>query len=169
MLARWRADPKLPRGPMPAVGKVFEIVSTATVAKSAADARDKKFLRETDGITMNRTRLLADAKARALSLVDGYTPPAPPEFKQPAGPSGAYALRMAAEGFHARGIATAHDVTVATALADVLSGGTADLVDTLSEQQMLELERAAFLRLIRTGPTLARIEHTLETGKPLRN
>jgi 3-hydroxyacyl-CoA dehydrogenase len=168
-LVRWRSDPKMPRGPMPAVSKVFEIVSTATVAKSAADARDKKFLRESDGIVMNRTRLLAAAKARALSLVDGYTPPAPPEFKQPAGASGAYALRMAAEGFRARGIATEHDVTVSTALAEVLTGGDADLVDTLTEQQFLDLERAAFLRLIRTGPTLARIEHTLETGKPLRN
>jgi 3-hydroxyacyl-CoA dehydrogenase len=169
MILRMRADPTLPRGPMPAVSRAFELISTATVAKSAADAREKKYLRETDGITMNRTRLLADAKARALSLVDGYTPPTPPEFKQPAGPSGAYALRMAAEGFRARGIATGHDVTVASALADVLTGGDADLVDTLSEQQMLDLERAAFLRLIRTGPTLARIEHTLETGKPLRN
>lgn len=169
MITRWRADPKLPRGPMPAVGKVFETISTATVAKSAADARDLKFLRPGDGITMNRTRLLADAKARALSMVEGYAPPAPPEFKQMPGPSGAYALRMAAEGFRARGIATPHDVTVAEALASALTGGDADYLDTVSEQQMLDLERAAFLRLIRTGPTLARIEHTLETGKPLRN
>jgi 3-hydroxyacyl-CoA dehydrogenase len=169
MIARWRADPKLPRGPMPAVVKVFETVSTATVSKSAHEARELKFLRESDGITMNRDRLLADAKARALALADGYAPPEPPVFAAMPGPSGKKALTMAAAGFHARGIATDHDLTVADALAEVLSGGDADLTDTLTEARMLELERRAFVRLIRTGPTLARIEHTLETGKPLRN
>jgi 3-hydroxyacyl-CoA dehydrogenase len=54
-------------------------------------------------------------------------------------------------------------------LADVLSGGRTDIVDTVSEQQVLDLERMAFMRLVRTGPTLARVEYTLETGKPLRN
>ncbi len=78
-------------------------------------------------------------------------------------------MRLAAEAFLRRGIATPHDVTVADALARVLSGGDADLIDTVTEQQVLDLEREAFMRLVRTGPTLARIEHTLETGKPLRN
>jgi 3-hydroxyacyl-CoA dehydrogenase len=168
MLARWRAEPKLPRGPMPAPAKVFETISTADVSKSAHQAMEKKFLRPTDGISMNRDRLLADAKKRALSMVEGYTPPKPPEFVLP-GPAGRAGLYGAAEGFHRRGIATDHDLTVANALAEVLTGGDTDIIDTLTEQQMLDLERHAFLRLVRTAPTLARIEHTLETGKPLRN
>jgi 3-hydroxyacyl-CoA dehydrogenase len=168
MLARWRAEPKLPRGPMPAPAKVFETVSVADVSKSAHQAMEKKFLAATDGITMNRDRLLADAKTRALSMVDGYAPPTPPAFMLP-GPAGHAALHSAAEGFHRRGIATDHDLVVADALAEVLTGGDTDILDTLTEQQMLELERKTFLRLVRTEPTLARIEHTLETGKPLRN
>ena len=168
MLARWRAEPKLPHGPMPAPAKVFEGISTADVSKSAHQAMEKKFLRPTDGISMNRDRLLADAKQRALSLVEGYTPPKPPEFVLP-GPSGRAGLNAAAEGFHRRGIATDHDLVVADALAEVLCGGDTDIVDTVTEQQVLDLERRAFMRLARTGPTLARIEYTLETGKPLRN
>jgi 3-hydroxyacyl-CoA dehydrogenase len=168
MLARWRADPKLPRGPMPASAKVFEAVSTADVSKSAHQAMEKKFLRPSDGISMNRDRLLADAKQRALSLVDGYTPPQPPEFVLP-GRSGQAGLNAAAQGFHRRGLATDHDLVVADALAEVLCGADADIIDTLSEQQILDLERKAFMRLARTGMTLARIEHTLETGRPLRN
>jgi 3-hydroxyacyl-CoA dehydrogenase len=169
MLARWQANPKLPRGPMPAPGKVFELVSTAAVSKSAAEARENGILRDGDRITMNRDRLLADAKARALELAEGYQPPAPHEFKLLPGESGALGMRLAAEAFQRRGIATPHDVTVAGALARVLSGGDADMIDTVTEQQVLDLEREAFMRLVRTGPTLARIEHTLETGKPLRN
>ncbi|PPQ31253.1 3-hydroxyacyl-CoA dehydrogenase/enoyl-CoA hydratase family protein [Rhodopila globiformis] len=168
MLARWRAEPKLPRGPMPAPAKVFEGVSTADVSKSAHQAMEKHFLRPTDGITMNRDRLLADAKQRALGLVDGYKPPEPPTFVLP-GPSGRAGLYSAALGFHRRGLATDHDLVVADALAEVLSGGDTDIIDTVDEQAMLDLERRAFMRLARTAPTLARIEHTLETGKPLRN
>ena len=168
MLARWKAEPKLPRGPMPAPAKVFEVISTADVSKSAHQAMEKKFLRPTDGISMNRDRLLADAKARALSMVEGYAPPKPPEFVLP-GASGRVGLNAAAEGFHRRGIATDHDLVVADALAEVLCGGDTDIIDTVTEQQVLDLERAAFMRLVRTGPTLARIEYTLESGKPLRN
>ena len=168
MLARWRADPKLPRGPMPASAKVFETVSTADVSKSAHQALEKKFLRPSDGISMNRDRLLADARQRALSMVDGYTPPQPSAFVLP-GRSGQAGLKAAAEGFHRRGLATDHDLLVADALAEVLCGGDADIIDTLDEQQILDLERQAFMRLARTGRTLARIEHTLAAGRPLRN
>ncbi|MFL5257522.1 MAG: 3-hydroxyacyl-CoA dehydrogenase/enoyl-CoA hydratase family protein [Rhodopila sp.] len=168
MLARWQAEPKLPRGPMPAPAKVFEGISTADVSKSAHQAMEKKFLRPTDGITMNRDRLLSDAKQRALSLVEGYKPPEPPTFVLP-GPSGRAGLYSAALGFHRRGLATDHDLVVADGLAEVLSGGDADIIDTVDESTMLDLERRTFMRLVRTAPTLARIEHTLETGKPLRN
>ncbi len=168
MLARWQSSPKLPKGPMPAAAKVFETVSTATVAKSAEEARDLLFLRESDGITMNRDRLLADAKAKALSLVEGYEAPKPVTVTLP-GPAGALAMRMAAEGFARRGIATKHDLVVAGELASVLSGGETDTLDALDEDAILELERDSFMRLVRTEATLDRFESVIETGRPVRN
>jgi len=168
MLARWQSSPTLPKGPMPATAQVFETVSTATVAKSADEARDLLFLRPGDGITMNRDRLLADAKAKALSLVEGYAAPKPVTLTLP-GPSGALALRMAAEGFARRGIATPHDLVVAGELAAVLSGGAADSLDPLDEAALLDLERDSFMRLVRTEATLDRFESVIETGRPVRN
>lgn len=168
MLDRWRNMPKMPKGPMPAVGKVFEIVSTATVAKSAAEAKELGFLRHTDGVTMNRDRLLADAKARALAMAEGYTPPAPPEFRLP-GPSGKAALDLAVQGFRARGLATPYDEVVAGKLATVLTGGDTDPTEVVTEERLLELERIEFIKLVHESGTQARIEHMLATGKPLRN
>lgn len=168
MIDRARKAPGMPKGPMPAVAKVFETISTATVSKSAADAKELLFLRPEDGITMNRDRLLHDAKQKALSLVEGYTPPEAPEFTLP-GESGHVALNMAAEGFRKRGLATEYDMVVSDALATVLSGGEADLVDTVTEQELLKLERETFMRLVREPRSIARVEHMLETGKPLRN
>jgi 3-hydroxyacyl-CoA dehydrogenase len=168
LLGRWSTNAELPHGPMPAAAKVFETVSTATVSKSAAQAQELGFLRPTDGITMNRDRLLADAKARALALSASYTPPRPVELKLP-GAAGKLAFELAADGFRRRGLATDYDMVVSGELAGVLSGGSADLVDVVTEEQLLGLERAAFLRLVQTPGTLARIEHMLVTGKPLRN
>ncbi len=98
MLGRWATDPSMPRGPMPAPTKVFEMISTAKVGRSAADARDMLILRSGDGVTMNRYRLLADAKAKALSLVEGYKPPEAREIVLP-GPSGKVAMDQAVAGF----------------------------------------------------------------------
>ena len=168
MIDRWRSNPALPKGPMPAVSKVFEIVSTATVAKSAANAQELGFLRTTDGITMNRDRLLFDAKARALAMVDGYTPPEKPEFRLP-GASGFAALQLAVDSFRKQGKATPHDAVVAGELARVLTGGDADVTDIVAEADMLRLEREGFMRLVRNPQTQDRVEHMLETGKPLRN
>ena len=168
MLARWQAMPGLPKGPMPAMTKVFETISTATVSKSAAQAVELGFLRPTDGISMNRDRLLADAKARALALAPGYQPPAPPTYRLP-GAGGKAAIALAVAGFRAQGKATPHDVVVSAHLADVLTGGEADLVDTVTEGDLLALERKAFLALVRNPATQDRVEHMLTTGKPLRN
>ncbi|MDZ7895584.1 MAG: 3-hydroxyacyl-CoA dehydrogenase NAD-binding domain-containing protein [Sphingobium sp.] len=168
MIDRWRSNPAMPKGPMPAVAKVFETVSTATVSKSAAQAKEHGFLRASDGITMNRDRLLADAKAKALALVEGYQSPTPPEFRLP-GVGGKTALTLAVEGFQARGMATSYDGVVSGVLADVLTGGEKDLVDVVSEADMLTFERKAFMQLVRDPRTQARVEQMLETGKPLRN
>jgi 3-hydroxyacyl-CoA dehydrogenase len=168
MLQRWSRLGRLPKGPMPPIVKVFETISTATVAKSAAEAKELLFLKPTDGITMNRYRLLADAKAKALSLAADYRPPEPRTLNLP-GPSAKYALDMAVDGFRRQGKATAHDVVVSGALAETLSGGDTDITRTLDEDALLKLERASFMKLARNKDTLARIEHMLSTGKPLRN
>jgi 3-hydroxyacyl-CoA dehydrogenase len=78
-------------------------------------------------------------------------------------------MDQAVAGFAKLGIATKHDIVVGGELASVLTGGATDIIDTVKESAILELERAAFLRLLKTSATLARIEHMLETGKPLRN
>lgn len=168
LLQRWTTCQHAPRGPMPPVAKTFEIISMATVAKSAAEAKALLFLRHDDGITMNRDRLLADAKAKALALAQGYRPPPKPVFALP-GESGCVALHLAVDNFHRLGKATPHDVVVCQQLAKVVSGGATDLTETVSEDDLLALERDTFMQLVRQPATLARIEHMLETGKPLRN
>ena len=168
MLHRWTNLPKRPGGFLPPVLKCFEIISMATVAKSAQEARDYLFLRPTDGITMNRDRLLADAKARALAMVDGYRPPEPPVFHLP-GATALIAMEMAVNDFVVQGKATPYDAVIAKALAVVLSGGDTDITETLNETDVLALEHAQFMQLVRNPETLARVSHMLETGKPLRN
>jgi 3-hydroxyacyl-CoA dehydrogenase len=168
MLARWASAPGAPKGPMPPVAKAFEMISTAQVSKSAAEARDLLLLRPDDRITMNRDRLLADAKARALELVEGYEAPKPPVYRLP-GESGEAALAMAVDGFARLGKATPHDVVVCRHLAETLTGGGADHTEDTTEDRIHVLERKSFMALLKQEATLARIEHMLETGRPLRN
>ena len=169
MVTRWSTNKKMPRGPMPGVAKAFELISTAQVAKSAQEAKDMMILRETDGVTMNRDRLLYDAKRKALALAEaGYKPPQPVELRLP-GPIGKAALDMAVDGFRRIGKATPHDVTVSAAVATVLTGGKTDVVDLVNEDKLYKLELEGFMSLLKTPATLARIEHMLGTGKPLRN
>ncbi|HEX9448946.1 MAG TPA: 3-hydroxyacyl-CoA dehydrogenase family protein, partial [Dongiaceae bacterium] len=170
LLIRYQPQhPKEPKGPMPPVVQAFEAISMAKVAKSAAEAKQMRFLRKDDAITMNRDRLLADAKAKALALVAaGYQPPQPAELRLP-GPSGKTALTLAVDGFVAQGKALPHDRTVSLALADALTGGPTDITELVTEDQINKLAKQGFLKLLRTEPTLARMEHMLSTGKPLRN
>jgi 3-hydroxyacyl-CoA dehydrogenase len=168
MLLRAFADKKSPQGPVAPVARVFETVSVATVSKSAQESKDLLFLRPGDGITMNRDRLLFEAKEKALALSENYTPPEPPVFHLP-GTSGKAALDMAIGQYRRLGKATAHDAVVAGALADVLTGGDTDISKPLSENDLLALERRAFMDLVKRKETIVRMEHMLETGKPLRN
>jgi 3-hydroxyacyl-CoA dehydrogenase len=168
LLARHIANPKRPQGPIPPVATAFQTISTAQVSKSAAEAKELMYLRESDGVTMNRDRLLADAKAKALKLAQDYKPPEPMEFHLP-GPTGRTALNMAVHDFVTVGKATAYDTVVADALAVVLTGGDADYLDALSEDDISTLERTAFVGLTRREGTIDRIETMLNTGKPLRN
>ena len=168
IVTRYVTNPKRPGGPMPPLMQAFEQIALAKVSRSAAEARDMLVLRSGDGVTMNRDRLLADAKAKALALAENYQPPKPVPLNLP-GPTGAAALKLGVDDLVRQGKATAYDAVVATKLAEVLSGGEADITEETSEDQLLALERRAFLALLHEPKTLARIEHMLETGKPLRN
>lgn len=168
MLLRFKKNPRIPRGPMAAVAKTFEMIGTAQVSRSAVQAQEMGILRREDGITMNRDRLLADAKAKALKLAENYAPPEDAEISLP-GPGGAAGLKLALDTLALQGKATAHDQVVASALARVLSGGDTDQTETLSEKDILKLERSTFMELARNEASLARMEHMLDTGKPLRN
>ncbi len=168
LVTRHTLNKKRPGGPMPPLLQAFETIALAKVSRSAPEARDTLMLREGDGITMNRDRLLADAKTKALALAAGYQPPQPQPINLP-GPTGAAALKLGVTDLVNQGKATAYDAVVAERLAEVLSGGDTDMTLETSEDQLLALERRAFQSLIREPRTLARIEHMLETGKPLRN
>lgn len=167
-ITRHMLNAKRPGGPMPPLSQAFEQIALAKVSKSAEEARDLLYLRPGDGVTMNRDRLLADAKAKALALAKDYRPPAPQALHLP-GPTGRAALGLAVGELQHQGKATPHDGEVTAKLAEVLSGGATDMLDEVSEDQLYALERAAFLALLREPATLARMEHMLETGKPLRN
>ncbi len=155
-------------GPMGAAMKAFETIGTAQVAKSAEQARSLGFLAPTDNITMNRDRLLADAKSKVLELHEDYTPPEPRTYALP-GPTGMAALSLALNDLSLSGQATPHDVVVATRLAEILTGGQTDITETLEEDDILSMEKETFANLLKHLDTLDRVQHMLETGKPLRN
>jgi 3-hydroxyacyl-CoA dehydrogenase len=169
LVMRATLNDRRPGGPMPPIAQAFETISTAKVSMSAEEAKGLMFLKQSDGITMNRNRVLADAKAVALSLVDGYeAPDRDIEITLP-GPSAKIAMEMAVQGFIDQGKATAYDGVVGGHLAKILSGGDTDLTSSVTEKDLLALERQAESALLRNGKTLDRITHMLETGKPLRN
>lgn len=154
-----------PAKAMAATAQVFQTIAMAKTSTSGAEARSLGYLRDSDGITMNRERLLADAKVKVLSLLPGYAPPAPRSVTA----TGTRAKSMLMAGvaqMAAAGKVTAHDQVVADHLATVLTGGDGGALD---ETALLSLERAHFMQLARTSGSLARIEHMLATGKPLRN
>ena len=156
--------------PMGAVRQAFETIGTAKVAKSAAEAKEIGYFKDSDGITMNRDRLLFDAKKKALELSVNYVAPEPIKEIRLPGPAGKYALDMAVSDMRKSGKATPYDVEVCNLLTTVLTGGEkADWMAPVSEDDILKLEVREFLKLVRNEGTMARIEHMLSTGKPLRN
>jgi 3-hydroxyacyl-CoA dehydrogenase len=168
MLAR--AMEALPAGdPLPAVQRVFETIGFARVSTSAPDAMRIGYLREGDEITMNRDRLLADAKALAIAKATDYRPAQPRQAIRVGGEGVLAALKLGVHLAWRAGRLSDHDVVIGRKLAWVLAGGNLMHPATLTEQQLLDLEREAFLSLCGERRTLERIGHTLKTGKPLRN
>jgi len=168
MLARLTDEKLVGLGPMAAPMQAFENIGMAKVAKSAHQAKDLGYLRQRDRITMNRDRVLSDAKSFLLELAQDYSPPSPNVYHLP-GPSGLAALKMALNDLAIAGHATPHDLTVVGELAKVLTGGECDHTDELSEDDILALERKAIASLARNKLSLDRMEHMLAKGKPLRN
>ena len=155
-------------GAMPAISKIFETIGLAKVSRSAPEAKKLGFLRDGDDIIPNSDRLLAAAKAKALALADGYRPPEEQEIKLP-GKTARVALKMAVRGLAKTRKATPHDLVVIEHLSNVLTGGNTDTTEPVGEDELYTLEREALLALMHEPATIARMEHMLETGKPLRN
>ena len=155
---------------LPPIQRAFETIAFAKVASSASDAEQLGYLRPIDAVTMNRERLIADAKARALGRVgEGYAPPPPRNAIRVGGDAVLAPLKLGIHLAWRAGRISDHDALVGRKLGTVMAGGTLPHPSTVTEQELLDLEREAFLSLIGEKKTLERIQHTLKTGKPLRN
>ncbi len=171
MLTRYLGD--IPEGtdydPNAFVQAAYKNIALAKVATSAEEARAIGYLRPSDRLTLDPDQLIFDAKQAALGLVQaGYKPPRKRRFKLP-GASGRAAIELFLYQMHEGGYATDHDVTVGKRLAYVMTGGDVPANTWFDEDQILELEREAFLGLCGEQKTIARIQHMLMKGKPLRN
>jgi 3-hydroxyacyl-CoA dehydrogenase len=160
-----------------ALKPVFETIAMAKVGTSAEECRDMGFLRRDDGVSMNRDRLVADAKEAALALVRGGWKPLAASWQEGAqttqikvlGESFLAAAKLAIHLLQRGGYATDYDGQVARKLANILAGGSLSSAQLVSEQYVLDLEREAFVSLCGEKKTQERIGHMLKTGKPLRN
>ena len=160
-----------PRGDvLPQVQRAFELIGFGAVSTSAADARRLGLLRETDGVSMNRERLMADAKRVALDLAGGGYRPPPPLADIPVGGAGVRAaLDLGVHIAWRAGQISDYDAHIGRLLARILAGGDLPHATTVTEQHLLDLEREAFLSLLGERKTQERMAHILKTGKPLRN
>ena len=156
---------------------IFENIATAKVGTSAEECRGLGYLRRNDAYSMNRDRLVADAKQTALALARGGWKPAASSWQEAAqttqikvlGESFLAAAKMAIHLMVRGGYASDYDAHVARKLANILAGGALSAPQFVSEQYVLDLEREAFVSLCGEKQTQQRIAHTLKTGKPLRN
>ncbi len=155
---------------MEAMKKAFEIVAMAKVSTSALEARNFGFLSDADVITMNRERLLTDAKRRALELVaEGYTAPVMRTDIPAPGESVFATLKLGVHLMRQGEFISDHEVKIGQKVAEVLCGGNVTPGTPISEQYLLDLEREAFKSLCGEKKTQERIQYTLKTGKTLRN
>jgi 3-hydroxyacyl-CoA dehydrogenase len=151
------------------VKRIFEQIGFAKVSTSAEEAREFRYLRDGDRISMNPERLIEDAKQLALSLVNSYAPGAPRTDIPVSGEAGYALMQMGIWMARQGGYISAYDAIIGEKLAWILSGGRLTGKPQVSEQYLLDLEREAFLSLCGRPETQQRIQHMLRTGKPLRN
>lgn len=169
----WRAFEAIPEGtaidPYAVVTQVFKNIALAKVSTSAVEAQEMGYFRKTDGVSFDRSRLLYEAKRRAIGLAEaGYHPPVPRAYRLP-GESGIATLKMLVRTLQQTGQATEHDAVVAGKLAHVLCGGLDGATQPVTEERMLELEVEAFLSLCGEPKSIERMQHMLMHNKPLRN
>jgi 3-hydroxyacyl-CoA dehydrogenase len=163
-------DGSTPGEAFPAIQKAFETIGFGKVSTSAAHAQQLGYLREADAVTMNRARVMDDAKRDALARARSGYQPAVARTAVPVG--GADTFATLSLGIHLAwraGRISDHDATIGRHIARVLAGGDVAHRTTVTERQLLDLEREAFLKLCGEPKTLERISHTLKTGKTLRN
>jgi 3-hydroxyacyl-CoA dehydrogenase len=155
---------------MEAMKKAFETIATGKVGTSAEEARGLGFLSSSDRITMNRERVLSDAKTRALERVRaGYEPPVMRTNIPAPGENILAALKMGVYLMRQGEFISDHELKLGTKIAEVLCGGNVTPGTPVSEQYLLDLEREAFKSLCGEKKTQERIQFTLKTGKTLRN
>jgi 3-hydroxyacyl-CoA dehydrogenase len=153
-----------------ALKRRFETIAMAKVSTSAAEARSLGLLGNSDGITLHRERVLIDAKHVACALAEsGYVAPVPRDQIPVSGDAVLATLRLGVHLMRQAEYISDHDVKVANHVANILCGGHLTPGSLVSEQYLLDLERAAFLSLCGERKTQERIAFTLKTGKPLRN
>ena len=168
--AQWAAQSATPKDVLNFLQPVFQTVAMAKVSKSAVGAIDSGFARPSDRIVFNPHELLWVAIREARALADaGYAPPAPARDVVVAGKTGIATLEMQLVNMREGGMISSHDYRVAKAAATALCGGEIEAGSRVDEAWLLGVERRLFLELLQTPETQARIQHMLETGKPLRN
>jgi 3-hydroxyacyl-CoA dehydrogenase len=155
--------------PLPPAQSLLEIIGLAKVSGSAAQARELGFLEPTDRIIMNRDQLLYEAKQEVLTLAaQGYTPPTPAQLY--AGGRDLYAaLKQGVWIMRQGGYMSDHDLLIGDRLAYIIAGGDLSTPQWVAESYFLDLERQAFMDLVRTEKTQARMWYMLQNGQPLRN
>jgi 3-hydroxyacyl-CoA dehydrogenase len=168
LLYRWCVDAKDTDGIVAGALRVFELIGMGKTAASPIEGQPYRFFLPRDRSTMNRDRLLSEAKKRVIAMASDYTPPAKTGVPA-AGPEGRRAMQELFEGLDARAITTPHDRVVGAHLAELLCGGGAVAGEIVSDEELCALERQAFLGLAGTAATIARIEHILSEGRSLRN
>lgn len=155
---------------LPHIQRAFETIAFAKVSTSGPDARRLGYLAPTDAFTMNRERLMSDAKARALQRVrEGYQPPVPRTAIPVGGDAVLAPLKLGVHLAWRAGHISDHDALIGRKLATIMAGGNLPHPATVTEQTLLDLEREAFVSLVGERKTQERMQHTLKTGKPLRN
>src|ERR1700720_2527301 len=160
-----------------ALKPIFEAIAMAKVGTSPEECRALGYLRREDGVSMNRDRLVADAKESALALVRGGYKPLAASWQEGAqttqikvlGEQFLAGAKLAIHMMLRGGYASEYDAHVGRKLANILAGGPLTSPQMVSEQYVLDLEREAFVSLCGEKKTQERIAHTLKTGKPLRN
>jgi 3-hydroxyacyl-CoA dehydrogenase len=155
---------------MEGMKRVFELIGTAKVSTSAYEAREFGFLSDGDLISMNRERVLSDAKERAMELARaGYKAPVMRTDIPAPGENVLATLKLGIHLMRQAEYISDHDVKVGTKVAEIICGGNVTPGMPISEQYLLDLEREGFKSLCGERKTQERIQYTLKTGKPLRN